>query len=370
MVGPTLWATLGGPAFAAVTCGPLADRQLALREISLGAEAAGGRLAALAMVDIDRDGRKDLVGAVVPPFGKKTPMGLWSTVIDRGESRLRSYAGLSFAGLRVLPADLDGDGNTEVVLADPLNDEVVRIVWLPDGLAVSPKYPLDIGPSPIVADLGADGHDELLSVSPIGDATVWSIDAGGPLQLDNGTVVDGVEQAVGDLDGDGVPEWIMAQGTRSRLTVAWGGDLDAQQTYRVPIRDARAIAPVDLDVDGQSELLVLDRARAAVRAFSGDRLKPGRWLLRLATRAARNKPQSLHVADLDDDGCMDVLLHSFVTHELAIAWGGNRGRNHVQRLVTGQGPIAVGQLDDVAGADVAVVADDRVLVVVAPPNAP
>ena len=345
-----------------VTCGPSADREMSMQALPLGEEASGGRLASIAMVDINGDGAAELVGAVVPQYGQSSPMGLWSTALRGDSARLRSLGGLSFSGLYILPGDVDGNGNVDVVLADPGNDELIHILWLPDGVAVSPSYTADIGPEPILADLGPDGSDELLSVSPIGVAAAWAFTGGPPAVLVQGTVADGVAQAVGDLDGDGAPEWILAQGARSQLTVAWGGDLLTQQRFSAGVQDPRGLVARDLNFDGTAELLVLDRKRAAVRLLRGEKLRPGPWIVRLKVPGARKKPQSLHVADVDDDGCLDVLLHSFATKELAIAWGGNRDRYYVQRLRTGPGPVALGAMDATPGADIAVVDDDRVLV--------
>ncbi|MBX2799546.1 MAG: VCBS repeat-containing protein [Myxococcales bacterium] len=359
-------------ATAAVTCGDPVDRDLHVQEIPLGDRATGGRLATIATLDIDGDGRSEMVGAVVPPLEATSPMGLWSASLPRGSRsatpRLSTLGGLSFAGLHVLPGDLDGDGDLDVVLADPARDELTRVVWLADGAAVEPTHSADIGPEPIVADLGPDGTDELLSVSPIGSAAVWSLGAESPTKVATGTVRGGVEQTVGDLDGDGSPEWIISRGGSRRLTVAWGGDLNAQREYRVKVKQPRGPLAVDLDQDGQAEVLVADRRRAAVRMLRSDALKPGPWIVRLRGDAARDTPQTLLTADADGDGCTDVLFHSFATQELAIAWGGNRGRFHTQRWTLGEGPVAVGDLDGRAGDEVAVVAGERVLVMSATPQ--
>ncbi len=348
-------------------CRGEADRALVAHEVPLGAQAEGGRLTTVAAVDIDQDGRDELVGAVVPLFGEASPMGWWSASTDPAAPPvLRSEIRLSFAGLRMLTGDVDGDGDVDVVIADPGTDEVFRMVWLPDGIAMSPRYRLaDLGPEPLVADLGGDGAAELLSVSPLTIAAAWSL-AADPQRLVEGAVDDGVAQAVGDLDGDGAPDWLIAQGARSRITVAWGGDLGRQESIRVPLRDVRGMVPADVDADGTMEVLAVDRRRAAIRRLDGPRLRKGPWIVRLADRSARDTPLTARVADVDGDGCPDVLLHSFATQELAIAWAGARGHVHVQRLRTGAGPLVVAQLDEVRGDDVAVVDGDRVLVLSMP----
>ena len=358
-------------ASASVTCGGAQERDLTVSFVPLGAEADGGRLATLALLDIEGDGPAELVGAVVPPLSERRPMGLWSASVPSlqgadtpgAEPDLQPMVDLSAAGLHVLPGDLDGDGHADMVLADPARDEVFRIVWLSDGAAISPRYRATLGPQPIVGDLGGDGVDELLSVSPSGAVSAWSLEEGAPVSIASGSVPDAVEQTVGDLDGDGAPEWIMARGPSRTLTVAWRGDLRAQEEVRVPVRDARAPLAVDLDSDGHAEILLVDRRRGGVRILEGDGLRRGPWVVHLRDKAGRDAPQSLHVGDIDGDGCLDVLLHSFTTHELAIAWGGNRDRFTSQHVQTGPGPVAVGNIDGVPGDEIAVVAEGGVMII-------
>ena len=352
-------------AAASITCNEPVARTFTQRSVPLGDQAAGGRLATLALIDIGGAPGKELVGAVVPPLSAPRPMGLWSAELPPdGPARadVHPMQGLSAAGLQVLAGDLDGDGRGDIVLADPARDELLNVVWLPDGVALSPRHPAELGPQPIVADLGADGVDELLSVSPTGAIAVWSLTDDVPRALVQRSLPEAVAQAVGDLDGDGAPEWIIARGSTRQLSVAWRGDLNALEHIRIPVADARAVLAVDLDVDGNAEVLLLDRRRGSVRRLDGDSLRRGPWIVTLKQRASRNGPQSLHVGDLDGDGCLDVVLHSLTTHEMAIGWGGNRGRFYPQHLAPGPGPVAVGDLDGVAGEEIAVVTDGEVVV--------
>ncbi|HHO53120.1 MAG TPA: hypothetical protein ENK18_20155 [Deltaproteobacteria bacterium] len=347
------------------TCGE-GPRELLTSEIPLGPSAIGGRLAALAVVDVDGDGVSELHGAVVPPLDATQPLGLWSTHPDASgvhqPGLVQPMHDLSVAGLHLLPGDLDGDGDMDLALIDPVRNEVTQILSLGEGFQISPPHSLQLGPGPSVGDLDGDGVSELLSATLLGSARAWSLRSSEPELKLEGTVPEGVvAQAVGDLDGDGAPEWIFARGTSSRLAVAWGGDLRRREDLRIAVADARDLVAMDRDQDGEDELFVVDRRRAGVRLLTSPRLRRGPWVVRLKQDGARDSPQSLSVADVDGDGCLDVVLHSFATHELAVAWGDDQGRFSPQWIPgAGAGPVAVGQLDDRPGLEIAVVSGEVV----------
>ena len=66
---------------AVAAAGPRCDgspRSLTHVDVAVGDAAAAGRMAALALADVDGDGRAELYAAVVPQSGSE-PMALWST---------------------------------------------------------------------------------------------------------------------------------------------------------------------------------------------------------------------------------------------------------------------------------------------------
>jgi hypothetical protein len=118
----------------------------------------------------------------------------------------------------------------------------------------------------------------------------------------------------GDLDDDGVPDAALLD-TAGRLHVFRNARQDqprfARRDVPAELGAARAVALGDLDSDGTFELVVLRSDGALVRAW----LDAGSWQTREAARwrelpadsNAEAAPARLIIADLDNNGALDVI---------------------------------------------------------------
>ncbi len=239
-------------------------------------------------------------------------------------------------------ADLDGDGNREIVFCD-----LEGWIFCVDGATGSLKWSKDLGcypSSPAVGDIDNDGEKEVITVntngliycfSPDGNvewqvqmASAWQgiptiadPDGDGELEVlvgnDSGELYclsgDGgvewvdtltgwirVPPAVGDIDGDGEAEVVI--GTSSKLYSLSGSDGGVE--WAVSTGDHWFNAPAIADADGDGEVEVVDPDRnGVVRCLSGDGTLE--WQTSLDPVYIQTTPA---VADVDGDGIAEIFV--------------------------------------------------------------
>lgn len=284
----------------------------------------GGALGAqqYALTDIDRDGVTDVVfvsaGRVIAKHADDTLV--WeSPLVDA-----RTLSALT---------DLDGDGRREVVVTADRGNVLVldgddgRVRWeVPAALR-------GLGSQLRVGDVDGDGRDELYVGQCVRNpvaALALSFRAGlanpqelwriAPLPDACGTVGD----VIGDLDGDGAPEVVMALG-HDHMRVFDGRTASLAIDLRAPASGLFGTfsTPLLRDVDGDPglELVVVTNGYSAGASPFGARrvavfdhvVEAGQRSLRLLWEA--NGPdlatgsvgfEDLSVSDLDGDGALEV----------------------------------------------------------------
>jgi hypothetical protein len=184
--------------------------------------------------DVDRDGYGDVLAMGVEPGVRDIVTLLYGSadgLVDRGLPVDRLDVGnrrdLRYAG------DVDGDGYPDVIVAD--NGSFDGLVWLPlrGGLDASAEVPLDVAGRAVTsgsiagpADVDGDGYSDVVLIAASPDPAV-SPDTlllrGGPagLAMDRSEVVavGAFEEmlAVGDADHDGCEEVLGLSGASARV---------------------------------------------------------------------------------------------------------------------------------------------------------
>lgn len=176
--------------------------------------------------------------------------------------------------------------------------------------------------TPLVANLTDDNDDGRVDLCDIPDVVVtagsssrgtalWILagDTGRVEQVIDQPLLPGVAPAIGDLDGDGVPE-IVAIDENGRL-VAFRPDGSvffhgAEVTRLAEVRPrCYAISIYDIDADGSPEILA---GFEAFDALGSRRFGAGTYLLGLLNPAVFNSCLAPIAHDLDGDGKLEVLF--------------------------------------------------------------
>jgi len=242
--------------------------------------------------------------------------------------------------LAVFAADLDGDGDTDVLSAGFDDD---TIAWYESDGAVPPAFTVrlvsntaDGAASVFAADLDGDSDIDVLSASRLDGSIAWYENDGAadPMFVERSiAVAPGATSVVAaDVDGDGDPD--VATASLGDDTVAWyenlGGTPPAFTRHVVSTTgiDPVRVVVADVDGDGKRDLLSASRASDAIflhRNLGGT--PPTFATLTVSSTAV--SAQSVAAADLDGDGDTDIASTSsvpgFPATQDEIAWYENDG---------------------------------------------
>ncbi|MCH7703107.1 MAG: VCBS repeat-containing protein [Planctomycetes bacterium] len=228
----------------------------------------------------------------------------------------------------VFAADLDGDGDTDVLSASADG----KVAWYEntDGLG-------SFGPEQVItanadgaqfvfaADLDGDGDTDVLSASFIDDKIAWyentdGLGNFGPEQIVTTAADNARSVFAADLDGDGDADVLSASIDDDKI--AWYENTDSlgnfgpQRVITTGANGARSVVAADLDGDGDADVLSA--------SFDSDEIA---WYENTDGLASFGPPQiitntadgaeSVFVADMDGDGHADVLSASFWDDKIA-----------------------------------------------------
>jgi len=168
----------------------------------------------------------------------------------------------AFGARSVAVADLDGDGDLDVLSASIEDD---KIAWYEsDGGENFTAHTISTAADAVywvaVADLDGDGDLDVLSASSYDDKIAWYENDGGE-NFTVHTITDTANSArslaVADMDGDGDLDVLSASAQDEKI--AWydndGGENFTAHTITASALDARSVAAADLDGDGDMDVI-------------------------------------------------------------------------------------------------------------------
>jgi hypothetical protein len=277
--------------------------------------------------DMDNDGDMDIISASMNDDtiawyendGESDPSWTASN-IDTNAVSARS----------VFAADMDGDGDMDIVSASYSdstiawyeNDGAADPSWAASDIATSASGAMSV----FAADMDGDGDIDILSASKLDDTIAWYENNGAAdpswAASDIDTNADGAFSVfAADMDNDGDMDILSASDVDD--TIAWyENDGAANPSWTASDIDtnadnAKSVFAADMDNDGDMDILSASDGDSTIAWYENDGAADPSWTASDIATSAYGAT-SVFAADMDGDGDMDIVSASQNDH--TIAW--------------------------------------------------
>ncbi|MBW2310537.1 MAG: VCBS repeat-containing protein [Deltaproteobacteria bacterium] len=294
--------------------------------------------------DIDGDGDMDVLSA-----SRNDDKVAWyeNTAGDGSAWTARNITTSADGATSVYAADIDGDGDMDVISASHIDDTIAwyenkggsPISWTAHTLSTTADWAISVH----AADVDGDGDLDVMSASAVDHTITWYENitihrsALFPAESSITTTADGASSVyAADVDGDGDLDVLSASANDD--TIAWhkntAGDgsawteVDITAAAGTTADGARSIYAIDMDGDGDMDVISASYEDDTIAwykntAAAGDGSTWAEVDITAAAGTTADGATSIFAADIDGDGDMDVLSASAIDD--TIAWYENTG---------------------------------------------
>ncbi len=289
--------------------------------------------------DIDNDGDMDVLSA-----GGSVNRIAWHENDGNGNFASQQIITTTANGAcSVFAADIDGDGDIDVLSASRWDD---KIAWYEntDGNGVFSNEKIITNQnekvfSVIAADIDGDGDMDVLSASDLDDKIAWyeNMDGNGNFAYQQVLTIAaaGADSVFSvDIDGDGDMDVLSASWYDDKI--AWYENTDGNGAFGnqqiITTLAAQVNSIFSADIDGDGDMDIVSASGLGVSPFSGSEIA---WYENIDGHGTFSNKQiittlvvtaiSIFVTDIDGDGDMDVVSAS--KNDNKIAWYENTDGN-------------------------------------------
>ena len=292
--------------------------------------------ASVFVADIDSDGDLDIVSA----SANDDAIAWYENDGAANPSWSSSDIATSADGAKsVFVADMDGDGDLDVVSAAYGDD---TIAWYENDGGSDPSWTArdiassaDAGFGIFAADMDGDGDMDIVSASGNDDAIAWYENDGDAnpswTAADIATTADGARSVyVADIDRDGDLDIVAASYEDDAISLYLNnGNTDpswSASDVATSADGAHSVFVADMDNDGDMDIVSASSEDDAIAWYENTTAAPGTPSFSAADVAtSADGAQSVFAADMDSDGDMDIVSASY--NDDAIAWYDNNGNS-------------------------------------------
>lgn len=307
--------------------------------------------------DLDGDGDVDLISTATAGnsivWHQNDGTGIFSrfTIATSGD-------GLS-SPVDVLSADVDNDGDMDVLSASQNND---RIHWFENDGSESFTTHLitsstDGVQSIFTADLDSDGDTDVLSASENDDTIAWFENDGSEnftKKIISNNADGASDVLVVDINGDGSLDIVGSAANED--TLSWyenvGDSLFTRQTISSNTGGITNIAAIDMDGDGDMDMTAASQVANTLAWFENN---GSQNFTKHIISSSANGITNLQTADLDGNGTIDIISTGSNTNTLAF-YSNDGNQNFTETVVSSSQQniqsIVLGDIDGGNGLDI------------------
>lgn len=245
---------------------------------------------------------------------------------------------------RVVIVDMDGDGRPDLVVADAYSGEISifqnissnNVLAFASRLVVPMIKGVYGNPATVVvADLDGDGRPDIIALNADSHlvSILRNVSLPGTLttnsfapRMDIPVAADLYSLAVQDLNGDGKPEIVTANGSSNNISIFQNQSTMGSISFASPVNYAAGhlasdVAIADLDGDGQPDLAVVNMNDGTVSVLrnlgNGGAFTTSSFASPVVFPAA-SQCRQLAIGDMDGDGKLDIVTANWSSDRISV----------------------------------------------------
>ena len=278
----------------------------------------------VAIGDIDGDGKFDLViansgAASVSVFLNTSTSGSITTSSFAAKVDFTTGSFPTSVAIR----DVDGDGKADLVVSNASSSTVsiLRNTSMPGSISVAAKVDFPTGSTPyfvVVGDVDGDGKPDLITANQNSNnisvirntSTPGSLSAALKVDLAAGNVPRSV--AIGDVDGDGKPDFVVSNYNSNTISVLRNTSTSGNISAATKVDFATGTHPFsvalgDLDGDGKPDMVVPNNTTPySISVFRNTSTSGSISASAKVDFATGFAPASVAIGDVDEDGIPEI----------------------------------------------------------------